>query len=360
MKTRYEIESIRRGKKKLRLTVILSSAFLLVLIATVAFALIIGNMTPETVTSDPPEIKDGEGLYRGSTVAFPAVDADSIFRISVNVGSEATEGGEGAETVSEFTFVKDEMAGGDFLFSYKENGEVKIFYPSICQATGSNYSDLYAIETEDGYNAITKLNYLINGINVAYFSDRIELSTGEEEKAAQLKSYGFVEGEQTVVVFDYKDAETGTEKSHKIIIGSPTVTGAGYYFMVDGRGYIYSSSSPYIKYAMLGFYSFVSTSLVAEGLDGDSTYEPIITSNFTHWKNTIHRISDDPMAEIPSIKAGSTVILEAATLNPIVPSDYLANPSVYNQNTEILTDPNVNKIHYQNLLKFFSFTLSLY
>ena len=60
MKTRYEIESIRRGKKKLRLTVILSSAFLLVLIATVAFALIIGNMTPETVTSDPPEIKDGE------------------------------------------------------------------------------------------------------------------------------------------------------------------------------------------------------------------------------------------------------------------------------------------------------------
>ena len=60
MKTRYEIESIRRGKKKLRLTVILSSAFLLLLTATIAFTLIIGNMTAETVTTDPPEIKDGE------------------------------------------------------------------------------------------------------------------------------------------------------------------------------------------------------------------------------------------------------------------------------------------------------------
>ena len=330
MKTRYEIESIQRGKKKLRITLILSSAFLLVLAAIVTFMLIIGGMTSETQPVTLPEIKDGEGLYRGNTVAFPAVDSNSIFRISINIGSKEDE----ERVDNEFTFVKDEMAGGNFLFSYKENGEIKVFYPSICNATGIEYSDLYAIEDSDGYNAITRLNYLLNGLNVAYFSERIELSDNEDEKAAQLKSYGFIEGEQTIVVFDYTDAETATEKTHKMIIGSPTVTGGGYYFMVDGRNYVYSSTSPYIKYAMLGFYSFVSTSLVAEGLDGDSTFEPIITSNFTHWKNTIHKISDDPMAEIPSVKAGSTVILEAATLNPITPADYLQNPSVYNQNTD--------------------------
>ena len=118
MKTRYEIESIRRGKKKLRLTVILSSAFLLVLAATVAFVLIIGGIKPETAPITLPEIMDGEALYRGNTVAFPAVDADSIFRISVNVGSR--EDGEDSASpvpVNEFTFVKDELAGGDFLFS---------------------------------------------------------------------------------------------------------------------------------------------------------------------------------------------------------------------------------------------------
>ena len=349
MKTRYEIESIRRGKKKLRLTVILSSAFLLLLAATITIVLIIGGITSETEESVLPEIKDGEGIYRGSAVAFPAVDGDSIFRITVNVGSkENTDGDENnssvAVPINEFTFVKDELAGGDFLFSYKENGEVKIFYPSICNSTGIEYSDLYAIETEDGYNAITKLNYLINGINVAYFSERIEISSDEAERAAQLESYGFIDGEETIVVFDYTDAKTATEKTHKIIIGSPTVTGGGYYFMVDSRDYIYSSSSPYIKYAMLGFYSFVSTTVVAEGLDGDSTYEPILTSNFTHWKNTIHKISDDPMAEVPTVKAGSTVILEAATLNPIVPSDYLENPSVYNQNTDGYEDYTFDEI----------------
>ena len=329
MKTRYEIESIKRGQKKLRLTIILSSAFLLVLAATIALVLILGGIKPSTAPVVTPEIKDGEGLYRGNTVAFPVVEASSIFRVSVNLGSNS----DNDSSVSEFTFVKDEMAGGDFLFSYMEDGEIKIFYPSICQATGVEYSDLYAIEDSDGYNAITRLNYLINGLNVAYFSDRIELSEDEAERETQLKSYGFTEGEQTVVVFDYVDSATATEKTHKLIIGSPTVTGGGYYFTVDGRDYIYSSSSPYIKYAMLGFYSFVSTSLVAEGLEGDSTFEPIITSNFTHWKNTMHKIPDDPMAEIPGVKAGSTVVLEAATLNPIVPSDYLERPSVYNENT---------------------------
>ena len=54
----------------------------------------------------------------------------------------------------------------------------------------------YSIEDSDGYNAITRLNYLINGLNVAYFNNRIELSKDADERASQLKSYGFIEGEK--------------------------------------------------------------------------------------------------------------------------------------------------------------------
>ena len=127
MKSRHEIESIQRGRKKLRLTVILSSAFLLVLAAIITFVIIIGGVTSETEPTTPPEIMDGEAIYRGNTVAFPAVNADSIFRISVNIGSKPDE----ERVDGEFTFVKDEMAGGDFLFSYVENGEIKIFYRGL-------------------------------------------------------------------------------------------------------------------------------------------------------------------------------------------------------------------------------------
>lgn len=331
MISRHEIESIRRGRKKLKLTIIFSAVFLAVLTAIIVFSVIIGGIEPQKTSAEPPEVLPGEGIYYGNVVAFPAVDAESIFRVSVNNGIK--KDGEYVLNDREFTFVKDELAGGDFLFSYMEDGEVKIFYPSICNATGISYSDLYAIESEDGYNAITRINYLLNGINAVYFDERIPLSSDAAEREAQLQSFGLVEGSQTVVVFDYTDKATATVGSHKLIIGSPTVTGGGYYFTVDGRDYVYSSSSPYIKYAMLGFYSFVSSTLVSEGLEGDSTYEPIITSNFTHWKNTIHRISADPMAQVPTVKAGSTVILEAATLNPITPNDYLSNPSVYNENT---------------------------
>lgn len=323
MKTRYEIESFKRGRKKLRMTLIMCAAFIVLLATIITLAIVLGGGDGSTTTGETPEILDGEALYHGITVAYPTMATSDIYRITVNNGSK--NGGE-------FTFVRDEMASDDFLLTYMEDGEVKIYYPSICEATGIEYSDLYAIETEDGYNAITRINYLLNAFNAMYFSERIPLSSDAAERAAQLEGYGFTADNQTVVSFDYVDSSTAKEVNHKIVIGDKTVTGGGYYFTVDSRDYVYCSSSPYFEYALLGFYSYVNTTLIAEGLDGDSTYEPILTSNLTHWLNTMHELPTDSGAEIPAVEAGSTVVVEAATLVPITPSSYLEGPSNYNEN----------------------------
>ncbi len=323
MKTRYEIESIKRGQKKLRITLIMCAVFLFLLATIITLAIIFGGIGNSPTITEKPEILDGEDIYYGLRVAYPAMATSDIYRITVNNGSK--NGGE-------FTFVKDEQADGDFMMTYVEDGEIKIFYPSICDAIGVEYSDLYAIETEDGYNAITRINYLLNAFNAMYFSERIPLSSDETERAAQLEGYGFNSDNRAVVSFDYVDSKTAKVVNHKITIGEKTVTGGGFYFTVDNRDYVYCSASPYFEYALLGFYSYVNTTLIAEGLDGDSTYEPTLTSNFTHWLNTMHEMPTEPGAQIPTVQADSTLIVEAATLVPITPSDYLEYPSLYNEN----------------------------
>ena len=115
MKTRYEIESIKRGKKRLRLTLIIGAAALVVLAAVIAVAIIVGNLTADETSAETPEIKDGEAIYRGITVAYPTMATSDIFRITVN--NKKSDG--------EFTLVKDDLSGGDFLLTYMEGGRGK-------------------------------------------------------------------------------------------------------------------------------------------------------------------------------------------------------------------------------------------
>ena len=329
------------------ISIILASVSALLIAVTVMVSYFGVNTQNTQSTSTTPDIIEGEGIYRGNAVAYPAIDSSTITRITINNKNE--------ENINEFTFIKDSLAGGDFLFSYVENGEVKVFYPSIMGQSGISYSDFYAIETEDGYNAITRLNYLTASLQHTYFGYRIALSADPDERSAQLEDYGFGGDSETIVVFDYVDTATARPMTHKIIIGGKTVTGSGYYFMVDNRDYIYSSASKYFEYALLGFYSYVNTTLVAEGLDSDSTYEPILTSNFTHWKNTLHKdenadgvcdnndcliCGSDPI----KVKNNSTVIVNATTLIPISPADYAENPSVYSENTNGYEDLSFSKM----------------
>lgn len=317
MKTRQQIESIARSKKKMRTTLILLGVFVILLAGAIIASVIIKNKMSGSgstgSSTTPPEIIEGEDIYRNNAIAYPLVDDKNITRITVN-NSTLKDG--------YFTLYRSEAVDNDFLFAYMEDGEIKVYYPSICDEDSSfEYSDLYAFETNDGYGTIHRITYLTSALETAYFGERIPLSADEAERTEQLKEYGFDEN-TTTITFDYKDAG-GATHSRKIVIGDKLVTGAGYYFMIDDRPYVYSSMSSYYEYAMRGFYSYVKTSIIAAGLEQDSTLEPIYTPEFTHW---VTELCDTAGSLVPE---KSEVIVSANLFVPIDPAKYLDDPSGY-------------------------------
>ncbi len=318
MKTREQIARISRSKKRFRISII--AAAILVLATVLSIVILRNNDTGGTTvsnnTSGNIELLEGEGMYIGTATAYPSIKGKDIQRITIK---------NKAEKGNHYTLVRDsEMANGDFLFAYYEDGEVKVFMPSICEEDSTHtYSDLYAIETEDGYGMMTKVSYLVTALQAPYFKHRIAVSDNPKEREEAYSEFGFTSDKAVTIEFDYT-AEDGGKKTHKIVIGDKVPTGIGYYFMVDDRPYIYNSTVNYFDYALAGFYSFVNTTLVAKGLEQDSTYEPLFTSNFTHWENTV---VTDPDKKITS---GADVVFTSKVLTPVMPSEFIESPGSFN------------------------------
>ena len=316
MKTREQIAQISRSKKRFTLSIVATAILALAAIMSILIFKIWGGEETKVSnnTSGNIEILEGEGMYIGTATAYPNVQGKNIQRITIK--NNATNG-------NYYTLLRSsDMANGDFLFAYYEDGEIKIFMPSICEEDATHtYSDLYAIETGDGYGIMTKVSYLVTALQAPYFKHRIKVSDNPAEREAMYKEFGF-DDKAVNVEFDYT-AEDGATLTHKIVIGAKVPTGIGYYFMVDDRPYIYNSTVNYFDYALAGFYSFVNATLVAKGLEQDSTYEPLFTSNFTHWENTVHNDSDP----IPS---GSDVVFTAMMLTPVMPDEYIESPGSFN------------------------------
>ena len=199
MKTRQQIESIARSKKKMRNVLILLGVFAIFLAGTIIASVAIknsANSSDGSGTKVPPTIIDGEGIYRNTAVAYPMVDDKNITRITVN-NTSLKDG--------YFTLYRSEITDNDFMFAYMDNGEIKVYYPSICtDDTSFEYTDLYAYETNDGYGTIHRITYLTSALETAYFGERIPLSENEAERAEQYKEFGFDE-KTTTITFDYKD-----------------------------------------------------------------------------------------------------------------------------------------------------------
>lgn len=336
MKTREQIAEISRSKKRFTASVIAAAVLLAATVASIAVFLIWGNKDGGKISnngSDKIEILEGEGMYIGVATAYPSVSGDDIQRITVK--NKAKEG-------NHYTLMRsDDMADGDFLFAYYEDGEVKVFMPSICDADATHeYSDLYAIETGDGYSALTKIDYLLTALQHPYFKHRIKVSDTPAEREAAYREFGFTSEKMTTVEFDYTAAD-GSTATHKVVIGDKVPTGIGYYFMVDDRPYIYNSTVNYFDYALAGFYSFVNTTLVAKGLEQDSTYEPLFTSNFTHWENTVH--------ESGTVVDGADVTFTAMMLTPVMPSEYAESPGSFNDMKEGYRKTNYGKMIFELL-----------
>ncbi len=310
MISRQEIERINRNKKRLRLTVYLAIALVVIIVAaTVATTLIIKHLNESASAGSgklPPEIIEGEGIYNGSALAYPTMEETDIKRITI----KNKEG--------EYTLLRTEDSGGAFMLYYVDaNGDTQVYYPSICEEDSSfEYESLYAIESSDGINRIYKLTYLCSALEYPYFSERIPLSDNPNEREFQLREYGFETDKKQTIVFDYiieGETEEDEDKTvtHTIEIGAKNITGAGYYYRVDGRDCVYSTGSEYLSYALMGSYSYINSILVSAGIKEDSAFEPYLTTDYKQWVNEMHKNEGDEVVD------GSKVIIFADMLVPI-------------------------------------------
>ena len=246
--------------------------------------------------ADKPEIMEGESTYLNQLVAYPMIEEGEITYVEIK------------NKTGNFGLSRYPDDRGSFLFHYYVDGkEGAIPYtPPIMNAEGDfDYESLYAVETGDGYGMIYYLTYLCSALGAPYFTERIPLPKADTEentarREALLREYGLTKTESTMVSFVYgeRDPKTGyiieeTEDAHLIVIGDKALSGNGYYFMVDGRDYVYYTGSEYFTYALAGFHEFIKGRLVAEGLDGESVYGPYLTTDFKEWKGTVFKAESD-------------------------------------------------------------------
>lgn len=303
------MKKVKRKSKKQWITLVsLLTSFAVLLASYFIVDAFMGKGQTENPT-EKPEILDGEALYLNTPVAYPRVEEGKIQYIIVRNESGT------------FDFTRP-SEDGSFWLSY-DNGEgisnSVVYEPPILSAEGGfDYESLYALEYGDGYGKIYLLTYLCTAIGTPYFEERIVLPTADDEesqkeRALTLEECGLDKKTQRVsFVYTYKDKDGNTQSdTHDVIIGNRSVSGSGFYFMVDGRDYIYYTSNNYFEYALRGFYSFIKGTLVAPGLSQDSTYEPYLTTDFKEWVTDVHE------QEGESVIAGSNVVATGNAVTPI-------------------------------------------
>lgn len=294
----------------------------------------------EPTTVEKPPIMEWESYYRNYAIAYPQVDDSLITAIAI---SNEVIGEDGKSETRRYLLERTEKTDGDFLISYERDGKFVEYWPSILDKEDDfYYSDLYAKETEDGYGMLNKIYYLLAALEIPYFGERIPLSEDTAEREKQLRSYGFSQDDpKQVITFDYKEQTEGKDtedtkddkyetKRHKIEIGSKTLANAGRYFRLDDREYVYNSNSNYYDYALLNFYSYINGRLVAAGLKNDSTFEPTLTPNFTHWNNDLFDEGE--------VEENSKVTVLADLTVPINPYDAKKDPEKYKDSNGYIVD----------------------
>jgi hypothetical protein len=253
-----------------------------------------------------PEL--GESKYNGEAVAYPHIDESRMEMIEVN--------GEYKYSFTRLESVLDtenESKISPFVLSYvDEFGNELVYAPNIMGADPTfSYEDTYATTTGTGLGTVEiyKLTYLCTALGTPYFNGRIELPEAYEAKEEMLSIYGLsLQDHPIKITFYYYDSEDNIQQV-TLKIGEKVITGGGYYFTVDNRPYVYSSSNPYIEYALGSFVDYIKPLLVAEGLPQDNAFEPYLTTDFKQWKNTVY--DDEGDVVLPD----STVIFTADMIN---------------------------------------------
>ncbi len=312
-----ELSKKKIGKKQL--AIIITAGVLALLIAAYVIISAVmnaaGNGGSQTGAGKPEYDADiGESVYMNTPTAYPYVAKSNI--LSIAVGSHKDT----------FTMMRAKDSDGKllsyFLFYFKdEDGKPRAYMPDITSAeSGFNYTDFYSIETSDGLNT-PKIDYLCASIGALYYEYKVPLGgdAGSAERENQLKLYGLSESERETILLSYVD-ENGEAKEHKIYIGDKLISGRGYYFMIAGREYIYSSSaSDNLSYALGGFEAFLHSRIIAKGVSSDKTFEPYLTTDYKQWKSVYKDVYYDEQGnEVPCIvSTDAEVIINADVLTPV-------------------------------------------
>lgn len=283
--------------------------FLLPLILLVVFA---GLLVGAILLTDYEKEKEEENKGEVNTIEkiegegdnqrlFPPLVMSQINRVSIdNLGEQG-----------KYSFMRYGEKGEYYFFYDDGSGTEKPYLPFISSVDSNfSYSSLLATEAMGSTN-VSQIYNLTTAVGNVRFSERMPLLEEGTARDEQLKTYGLADGQyKTVSVWYQRDKESEAKK-YTIRIGSPVITGTGYYMMLEGRDYIYAAATGALDICMEPYTFFIAPRLTAAGLPSDPTYMPYLTPAFKHWKNTWVREVGKLVTE------GSRVIVHGVQHTPI-------------------------------------------
>ena len=306
---------MQRIKKKINpklvISLILLASFAVLLTASILVNVLSGGESGGVSSKPELPILEGESSYGKFNLAYPQIAEEDVQYISVS------------DKANSFEVARTDDSKSLLLVYTNEKGERETYYPNILGTDESvDYSSLYAIDQTDGLGMVPAISYLCSAVGLTTFQARIPLSSDPEERYAQLASFGLTSNERVSVSVSFTVEGEEKEQRHTIHIGKQNISGAGRYYIVDEREYVYCSATSYMEYALRGFVSFVKPYIVTEGISGDeSLLAAYLTQDFSEWKNTVHDKEGDVVVE------DSRVIAMVQEVKPYdYPMGYLPNP----------------------------------
>ncbi len=306
---------MQRIKKKINpkliISLILLASFAVLLTASVLVNVFSGEESGAVSGKPELPILEGESSFGKFNLAYPQIADEDIQYISVS------------DKANSFKVARTDNSKNLILFYTNSSGELETYYPNILGTDESvDYSQLYAIDQSDGLGMVPAISYLCSAVGLTAFQARIPLSSDPEERYAQLASFGLTTNEKISVTVSFTVEGEEAEQQHTLHIGKQNISGAGRYYMVDEREYVYCSATSYMEYALRGFVAFVKPYIVTEGLSGDeSILAAYLTQDFKEWKNTVHDKEGDVVVE------DSRMVAITQTVVPYdYPIGYLPNP----------------------------------
>lgn len=201
-----------------RMRSILISAAVILLCAIVYVVLLFTVLKPEETEELPTEGNHGEQMQSGRPFIVDPVEVNRVLGIKVD------------NEFGGFNYYKGD--DGQFYF---EGAEAMFYDQTSDWMTGEDGQDLS--------NLLESVSMVDSLVNLVRYMLATEEVVGYSKD--NLASYGFENGGKASVTLTYSN-DKGETESKTVHFGNPTVSGTGYYVMVEGRDALYILQDTYI------------------------------------------------------------------------------------------------------------------